>query len=421
MADRQVAITGLGTVNPLARNVEETWSGLLKGKSGISEITLFDASSFTSRIGGEVKNWAGPDEDIIDGKEAGRMDRYSQFAVQAGAEAVKNSGIDFGKEDAPRCAVVIGSGIGGLHTLEVQHKRLIEKGPKKISPFTIPRMMINAAGAHLAIMYGIEGANYSVVTACASAAHAMCESARLIWNDYADIVLTGGSEAALTTIGLGSFCSLKGLSTRNDDPQHASRPWDRDRDGFLLAEGAGCLVFEELQHAVKRGAVIYGIISGCGATCDAHHITAPDPEGKGAAAALTKSLKSAGLNKDDIGYINAHGTSTVLGDIGETEAIKKAFGEHAYNGLAVSSTKSCTGHMLGATGGLEMIVCALVIRDGILPATTNLDNPDEKCDLDYIPHDPREKKVDHIISNSFGFGGHNACLVLSRYTGQPCF
>lgn len=404
-------------MNPVACGVEAYWPALLEGRSGIAEITLFDPSPFASRIGGEVKNWEGPDEKYISAKESKRMDRYAQFAVQAGGEAVDDSGIDFDAEDRSRCAVVIGSGIGGLLTLEEQHIRLLEKGARKVSPFTIPRMMINAAGGHLAIMYGLSGPNFSVVTACASAAHAMGESLKMIRSGDADIVITGGSEAALTTIGLGSFCALKGLSTRNDDPRGASRPWDRDRDGFLLAEGAGCVVFEELERAKKRGADIYAELAGYGATCDAHHITAPDPEGTGAAAAMEKAIESAGLNREDIGYINAHGTSTILGDLGETEAIKKVFGQYAYKGLAVSSTKSCTGHMLGATGGVELLTCALALRDGVLPATMNLEHPDEKCDLDFIPLQPREQTVDHMLSNSFGFGGHNGCLALSRFTG----
>ena len=417
MSERQVVITGLGSVNPIARNIEDTWAGLLKGKSGIAPLTLFDTSQYTSRIGGEVKDWNGPDDDVVSGKEAKRMDRYCQFAVQAGAEAVRDSGIDFEKEDKFRCAVIYGSGIGGLATLEEQHLRLLNKGPKKISPFTIPRMMINAAGGHLAVMYGLKGINYSVVTACASAVHAMGESANAIRKGDADVVITGGSEAAVTQIGLGSFCSLRGLSTRNDDPERASRPWDRDRDGFLLSEGAGGLVFEELEHAKKRGAKIYAYVSGYGATCDAHHITAPDPEGTGACAAMTMAMKDARLNPEDIEYVNAHGTSTTLGDLGETQAIKKAFGDYAKNGLAVSSTKSCTGHMLGATGAVELAVCALAMRDGVLPATINLDNPDEKCDLDYIPITPREVKANHMMSNSFGFGGHNGCMIISRYDG----
>ncbi|MCD4824152.1 MAG: beta-ketoacyl-ACP synthase II [Phycisphaerae bacterium] len=417
MSERRIALTGLGTVNPLAHDVAGLWSALMECKSGIAPITFFDTTDFASKIGGEVKDWTGPAADIVPAKEAKRMDRFSQFAVQAGAEAVRDSGIDFSREVPERCAVLVGSGIGGLGTLETQHLRMIEKGPAKISPFTIPRLMINAASGHLSIMFGMKGPNFAIVTACASAAHSIGEAMRLIRDNAADVMLTGGSEAALTRIGLASFCSLKGLSTRNDDPLHASRPWDKGRDGFLLAEGAGCVVIEELEHAKARGARIYGELIGYGASADAYHITAPAPDGSGAASAIARCLADGEVSPEDVDYINAHGTSTNLGDIAETNAIKQVFGDYAKNGLLVSSTKSSTGHMLGASGGVELIACAKAIETGVLPATLNHDEPDEGCDLDYIPNTPREKKVDVILSNSFGFGGHNGCLLLKRYEG----
>jgi len=406
----------MGTVNPLAHDVDGTWAALMDGTSGIAPVTLFDPSEFTSQIGGEVKDWTGPAEDVVEPREAKRMDRFSQFAVQAAAEAVTQSGLDFDQADPSRGAVIIGSGIGGLGTLEFQHERMMEKGPGKISPFTVPRLMVNAAGAHVAIMYGLTGSNFATVTACASAAHAIGEAYRIILRDEADVIITGGSEAALTRIGLASFCALKGLSTRNDDPTHASRPWDADRDGFLLAEGAGCVVLETLEHATARGAEIFAELVGYGASCDAHHITAPDPEGKGACAAMKTCLADGGVNPEDVGYINAHGTSTELGDIAETVAVKKIFGEHAKS-LAVSSTKSQTGHLLGASGGVELIACCKAMAENVLPATRNHDNPGEGCDLDYVPNEPREAKIDTALSNSFGFGGHNGCLLIRRFDG----
>jgi 3-oxoacyl-[acyl-carrier-protein] synthase II len=298
--------------------------------------------------------------------------------------------------------------------LQEQHIRLREKGPGKVSPFTVPRLMINAAGAHIAVKYGLSGANFGVVTACASGSHAIGEAFRIMQRGEADIIISGGSEAALNDIGLASFCALKGLSTRNDDPTHASRPWDEDRDGFLLAEGAGCVILEEYEHAKARGANIYCELVGYGASCDAHHITAPDPEGKGAARAMQKCIEDAGINTSDIEYINAHGTSTNLGDIAEVTAVKKVFGEYATNGLLMSSTKSLTGHLLGASGGVELIACAKGMQENILPATFNHDTPGEGCDMDFIPNAPREARANYILSNSFGFGGHNGCLIIKR-------
>ena len=415
MSKRRVVITGLGTVNPTAHNVADFWNALMEGKSGIDYIKRFDTTGYASIIGGEVKDWAAPPEDIVPRREAKRMDRFTQFAVQAGITALRESGLEIEKTDATRCATIIGSGIGGLMTFEEQHSRMLEKGPGKISPFTVPRMMVNAASGHLGILAGFQGTNFSVVTACASAAHAIGESFRVIQRNEADVVLTGGSEAALSPVGLASFCALKGLSTRNDDPTHASRPWDKDRDGFLLSEGAGCLVLEELEHAKARGATIYAELIGYGSSCDAHHITAPAPDGSGASRAIAAALSDGQVSPEDVGYVNAHGTSTNLGDIAETNAIKRVFGDWATSGLMVSSTKSITGHLLGASGGVELIACCKALETNTLPATFNLENPSEGCDLDYIPQTPREKKVDVILSNSFGFGGHNGCLLIRRF------
>jgi 3-oxoacyl-[acyl-carrier-protein] synthase II len=345
------------------------------------------------------------------------MDRFAQFAVQSAIEAVDNSGLDFQGEDRTRCGVMIGSGIGGLEELEQQHTRMLDKGPSRVSPFTVPKLMVNAGSGNVSIIWQLMGPNTSVVTACASAANAVGEAMRCVQHDGADVIITGGSEAALTRIGLASFCALKGLSTRNDDPHHASRPFDKDRDGFLLSEGAGVVIIEELEHARKRGATIYGELVGYGASGDGHHITAPDPEGKGASLAMRKALADAGVDGEDVDYINTHGTSTELGDVAETVAIKKVFGDYATSGLMVSSTKSCTGHLLGASGGVELIACAKAIETGTLPATVNLDDQDEQCDLDYIPNTPRDRKIDLALSNSFGFGGHNACLLIRRFEG----
>jgi len=417
MADRRVVLTGLGTVNPLAHSVKRFWEDLLAGKSGIRRIARFDPSPFASQIGGEVQDWLSVPSELLDPRESKRMDRFAQFAVASSIEAVSDSGLDFEKEDRTRCAVIIGTGIGGLQELEDQHKRLLAKGPKKVSPFTVPKLMGNAAAGNVSILWGLRGPNYAVVTACASAANAIGETMRVIQRGEADLAITGGAEAALTVIGLASFCALKGLSTRNDDPAHASRPFDKDRDGFLLSEGAGCVVLEELERAKKRGAKIYGELIGYGASADAYHITAPEPEGNGAVLAMQRALADAEAAPDQVDYINAHGTSTQLGDIAEVRAIKRVFGDYATGGLAVSSTKSSTGHLLGASGGVELIASAMAILEGVIPATMNLDHPDEQCDLDFIPNTPREKKVDVIMSNSFGFGGHNASLILKRFEG----
>ncbi|MFP4105688.1 MAG: beta-ketoacyl-ACP synthase II [Phycisphaerae bacterium] len=416
MAKRRVVVTGLGTVNPVGNSVKEYWDGLMNGRSGIGPITKFDVSEFPSKIGGQLNDWAGP-QDPVDPREAKRMDPFTQYAVGASLEALQDAGVDPSPEDRDRCGVVVGTGIGGLLELQQQHVRMLEKGVRRISPFTVPKMMGNAAAGTISILAGFRGPSFSVQTACASAANSIGDALRLVQNDEADLVIGGGAEAALTEIGLGSFCALKGLSTRNDDPEHASRPWDKDRDGFLLSEGAGVIILESLERAKARGAKIYGEITGFGMSCDAHHITAPEPDGAGAKLAMLHSVKDAGINPEDVDYINAHGTSTVLGDVGEVRAIKAAFGDHARNGLLVSSTKSATGHLLGASGGVEVIACLKALETGVLPATLNLENPDDECDLDFIPNTPREKQVDYALSNSFGFGGHNACVIMKRFTG----
>lgn len=406
---RRVVITGMGTVNPLANDRESYWKALLAGKSGIGPITQFDTSAFKVHFGGEVKNFE--PEKLLDSKTVRRLDRFTQFAMIASIEAVADSGIDFLKEDPFRCGVILGSGIGGLNEFEDQHSRYRDGGPGKISPFVIPKMIANAAPGNVSIHFGLSGPNTSVSTACASAAHAIGDALRAIQWGYADVMVTGGSESSITPMGLGGFVSARALSMRNDDPQKASRPFDKDRDGFVLSEGAGILVIEELERAKKRGARIYAELLGCGSTADAHHITAPHPCGAGAVQAMKAALKDARLNPSDIQYVNAHGTSTELGDIAETKAVKEVFGEHARK-LVVSSTKSMTGHLLGASGGIELIACVYSIQRSLVHPTINYDTPDPECDLDYVPNRPREMRVKHAISNSFGFGGHNCSLVV---------
>ncbi len=417
MAKRRVVVTGLGTVNPMGHNVNDFWTAMLAGQSGIRRIQRFDPEPYASKIGGEVLNWESVPADQLDPRESKRMDRFCQFAVSCAVEAVRDSGIDFAKTDVDRCGVIYGSGIGGLQELEDQHRRMIEKGPGRVSPFTVPKLMANAACGSISIIWGLRGPNQAVVTACASAANSIGEGLRAIQRDDCDMVITGGSEAALTPIGLSSFCALKGLSTRNDDPIHASRPWDKDRDGFLLSEGAGALVIEELEYARKRGAKIYGELIGYGSSGDGYHITAPDPEGRGAILAMKRCLKDAEMAPEQIEYINAHGTSTELGDLAETKSIKNVFGAYAKNGLWVSSTKSAHGHLLGASGAVEAVVCLKGMQDNVVPPTLNLENPSEECDLDYVPKTARQRKVNVMLSNSFGFGGHNACLIFRRFEG----
>jgi 3-oxoacyl-[acyl-carrier-protein] synthase II len=413
MNRRRVVITGLGCVTALAESAEELFAALCEGKSGISNIESFDVSTYPVRFGGEVKNFDATK--YIDQRESKRMDRFSQFAVAAAIQAVDDSGLDFSKEDAFRVGVIVGTGIGGIREIEEQHIKLLGKGVRQVSPFTVPKLMANAACGNIAIRYGLRGPNFCVVSACASSNHAIGEAFCNIVSGRSDVVITGGTEAALTPVGLASFCAARSLSTRNDDPARASRPFDRDRDGFVLSEGAGILVLEEESHAKKRGANIYAELLGYGATDDGYHITAPPPNGEGAAMAMKLALIDAGVEKEKIDYINAHGTGTELNDISESIAIKSVFGDHAYK-LAVSSTKSCLGHLLGATGAVELIVCVKAINESTIPPTINLDNPDERCDLkmDYVPLEAREAKVNYALSNSLGFGGHNACLVVGK-------
>jgi 3-oxoacyl-[acyl-carrier-protein] synthase II len=406
---RRVVITGLGTVNPLALNVKSYWQHLLAGRSGIGVLEQFDTSAFKVHFGGEVKNWE--PEKYVDSKTARRMDRYAQFGLVAAIEAVQDSKLDFGREDPFRCGVILGSGIGGLNEYEDQHARYIQSGPGKISPFVIPKMMGNAAPANVSIHFGLCGVNTAVATACASAGNAMADAFHSIQREETDIMITGGTEAAITRMGLGGFCSARALSQRNDNPPAASRPFDRDRDGFVLSEGAGVIVLEEYERARRRGAPIYAEFLGAGSSADAHNITAPHPEGVGAIRAMQLGLKEARLAPVDIQYINAHGTSTELGDAAETRAVKKVFADHARK-LAISSTKSMTGHLLGASGGVEIIATILSIKHSVVHPTINLENPDPDCDLDYVPNAAREMRVRFAISNSFGFGGHNCSVVV---------
>jgi 3-oxoacyl-[acyl-carrier-protein] synthase II len=407
---RRVVVTGLGVVTSLGRAVETFWDRIVRGESGVGPISLFDVTGYRVQFGGQVP-WEPEKEDIAGPKELKRLDRFTQFAIAAAKDAVADSGIDFSTEEPFRCGVVIGSGIGGLWEFEVQEERLLHKGIDKVSPFTIPKLMVNSASGHVSSLYGIKGPNFAVATACASAANSIGSALRAIQYGDADVMVTGGSEAALTPIGLAGFQNMRALSFRGDAPQQASRPFDADRDGFVLAEGAGVVVLEELEHARARGARIYGELMGYGASGDAGHITQPDEEGRGAAQAMAMALRDAAIDPEAVQYINAHGTSTPLGDKAETAAVKKVFGEQARK-LAVSSTKSQLGHTLGASGGIELVVCALTVSRGVIAPTINLDTPDPACDLDYTPKVAREARVDVAMSNSFGFGGHNASLVL---------
>lgn len=411
---RRVVITGLGVVTSLSETVDGLWDALCSGKSGIGPIKRWDtrAAGFPVHFGGECTNF-----DItkygIDVREAKRMDRFGMFGLAASKSAVADSGIDFDKEDRNRCGVVIGSGIGGIETVQEQHKIMSSRGVGRVSPFTVPRLMVNAASGNVSILFGIHGPNTAVATACATGANSIGDAARFIQYDEADIMIGGGAEAALCEIGLGSFCAARALSTRNDAPEKASRPWDRDRDGFVMSEGAGVVVLEEYEHAKRRGAKIYAELVGYGMSGDAFHITAPEEQGRGAAMAMQKALKDAGANPDQVDYINAHGTSTPLGDLAETRAMKLTFGSHAKK-LAISSTKSQLGHSLGATGGVETVITALAVKNNLVPPTINLENPDPECDLDYVPNKARDLKVSFAMNNSFGFGGHNACLLLKK-------
>jgi len=408
---RRVMVTGLGLITSLGQEVELFWRRLLAGESGISRIESFDTSAYSSRIAGEIKDFS--PEAYLDKRVARHLDRFAQMAVASAIQAVKDSGLDFAKEDPFRVGAIVGSGIGGLKEFEEQHARLLEKGPMRVSPFMVPKLMINAAAGQISIHYGIKGPNAGVANACASANNAIGQALWTIEIGEADVMITGGSEAALTPLGLAGFCSARALSTRNDEPARASRPFDRDRDGFVLSEGAGIVILEEYGHAKRRGARVYAELIGFGMSGDGCHIVQPDPAGEGAAAAMIQMLRDGKAEPDSVDYINAHGTATGLGDVAETKALKTVFGEHARK-LAVSSTKSSLGHLLGASGGVEFIATALAIRDQVAPPTINLENPDPACDLDYVPREARPMKIHRAASNSFGFGGHNASLLLQK-------
>jgi 3-oxoacyl-[acyl-carrier-protein] synthase II len=410
---RRVVVTGLGTVTSLSCKVEDLWQRVCRGESGIRPITSFDTTHFKVKFGGEISDWT--TDGYISAKDAKRIDRFTQFAMVAGIDAVNDCGIDFNKEDPFRCGVILGSGIGGLNEIEAQHTRLLEKGPDKVSAFTIPKLMVNAACGNFSIQYGLRGPSAAVATACASATDAMGEALKAIQYDDADVMCTGGTEAALTPMGISGFSNMRALSERNDAPKRASRPFDRDRDGFVLSEGAGLLVFEELEHAKARGARIYAEVLGYGASADAGHITHPNENGLGAARAMVRALADAHLTTEDIGYINAHGTSTSLGDQAETIAVKSVFKDLAHK-VSISSTKSQLGHLIGASGGVELVLTILAMRDSLIPPTINLENPDPACDLDYTPNKPKERRLTAAMSNSFGFGGHNASIIVAPFS-----
>jgi len=410
---RRVVITGLGTVNAISSDIPTFFSALLAGKSGIGLIERFDTTAFKVKFGGEIKGFQ--PETVADRKTVRHLDRFAQFALVAAIHAVKDSGLDMTKEIPSRFGVIVGSGIGGLSEFEEQHTKLEKEGPARLSPFMIPKMIANSAAGIISIEFGLSGPNTAVSTACASAGNAIGDAFHTIQSGQADAMICGGAEAAITPMGLGGFIAARALSGNNQNPSGASRPFDKDRDGFVLSEGAGVIVIEELERAKKRGATIYAELLGSGASGDAYHITAPHPEGIGASLAMRAALKDANLNINDIQYVNAHGTSTPLGDAAETRAVKEVFGSHAKS-LAISSTKSMLGHLLGASGGVELIATALMIKNGIAHPTINLDTPDPDCDLDYIPNKAREMQISKAISNSFGFGGHNSCLVIGKYS-----
>jgi 3-oxoacyl-[acyl-carrier-protein] synthase II len=407
----RVVITGLGVVTSLGQDVETFWKNITEGKSGVGYIENFDVTEYPTRIAAEIKDF---DLDkYVDKKEARRMDRFVQFAVAASLDALKDANLNVKEDTDPeRVGISVGSGIGGLGTWEEQHKILLEKGPKRVSPFFIPMMIANMGSGQISMITGAKGPNSTTVTACASGTHSIGDSFNIIKRGDADVMICGGAEATISPTGVAGFCALRAMSTRNDEPEKASRPFDVDRDGFVMGEGAGVLILESLEHAQKRGAQIYAEVIGFGMTGDAHHMTEPDPDG--AARCMIKAYKNAGIAPEEIQYVNAHGTSTPVGDKSETIALKKAFGEHAYK-LAVSSTKSMTGHLLGAAGGVEAVICGLAIKHGLIPPTINLENQDPECDLDYVPNVARPSEVNIAMSNSFGFGGHNATIILKKF------
>ncbi len=408
---RRVVVTGIGLVSPLGNDVQSSWSAALAGQSGIVPISAFDANLYSTRFGGTIKNL--DPSSWISAKELKKMDPFIHYGLVAAMQAWQDSGLIVTEANAPRMGVSMGSGIGGIGTIEHQHDVLLASGPRRISPFFVPSSIINMISGHLSIMLGLQGPNMAVVTACATGTHAIGDAMRMIQYGDADVMLAGGAEYATTQLGLAGFSAARALSQRNDDPQAASRPWDKDRDGFVLSDGAACLVLEEYEHAKARGAQIYAELAGFGMSSDAHHMTMPLSDGSGAARCMQNAMRDAGVNPEQVDYINAHGTSTPLGDVAETMAIKRAFGEHAYQ-LMVSSTKSMTGHALGAAGAIESIFCLLALRDQQVPPTINLQSPSEGCDLDYVPLEARESHLDVVMNNSFGFGGTNATLVFRR-------
>ena len=414
MHKRRVVITGMGVVSPLGSEIETFWSRVQAGFSGVRRIEKFDPSGFPCQIAGEVIEFE-LDKYVIK-REQKKLDEYSHYAVAAADMAMEDSGIRMDGQTPERCGSIVGTGSGGIHTLEVAYDKLLKKGPSATSPFMIPRMVSNMAAGWIAIRHNLKGPNYGVVSACSTSAHAISDACRIIRCDEADIMVTGGAEAGVCPIGVDGFCCMHALSTRNESPQTASRPFDKERDGFVMGEGAGIVVLEELEHAKKRNARIYAEVAGFGVTCDAYHITMPAGDGDGAVRAMKRAMADAELNPDDIGYINAHGTSTVLNDKIETAAIKSAFGESLARKIMISSTKSMTAHMIGAAGSVEAIICSLAMRDGVIPPTINYQTPDPECDLDYVPNVAREAKINACLSNSFAFGGQNACLALKRFS-----
>lgn len=414
MEKRRVVITGVGVISPVGNDAQTFWASLLAGKSGIGPVTHFDASEFPTRIAGEVKDF--DPSAFMDKKDVKRTDRFVQFALAATKMALEDARLKIEEQDPERVGVYIGSGIGGLATWEDQHRVLLEKGPRRVSPFLIPMMIANMAAGQVSIHFGLKGPNSAPITACATGTHAIGDAFKIIQRGEADVMVAGGTEATIRPLAFAGFCAAKAMSTRNDEPEKASRPFDKDRDGFVMGEGAGVLILEELEHAKRRGAPIIAEVIGYGMSADAFHLTQPDPDGDGAKRAMLAAIRDAGIRPEEVDYINAHGTSTELNDKVETQAIKAAFGEHAYK-LAVSSTKSMTGHMLGAAGAVEAIATALALRDQILPPTINYETPDPACDLDYVPNEARRAPVRVALSNSFGFGGHNATIALKRYEG----
>ena len=413
MTERRVVVTGMGVMTPIGKSPDEFWNAMVACRSGIGRITSFDPSEFAAQIAGEINDF--DPTQYLDRKQAKRMDRFCQLGVVAAGQAIENSGLDLEKEDRTRIGVYASSGIGGLNTIEKQHKIMLEKGPSRVSPLLVPMMIINLLPGQIAMIHGLKGPNLSVVTACATSNHTIGQALWAIRNGMADVMVSGGAEASTTRLGLAGFCSMKALSTRNDEPEKACRPFDKERDGFIMSEGAGMLVLEELEHALGRGATIHGEVIGFGCSSDAYHLTAPEPNGAGAAQCMQMALDDAKVSPEDVDYINAHGTSTPMNDKFETMAIKTVFGDHAYR-VPISSTKSMHGHLLGATGAVEAVACMLAMNNNVLPPTINYEVPDPECDLDYVPNQPREADIKISLNNSFGFGGHNGSLVLRKFS-----